>query len=483
MKRINIHLFIGPLLGLAVWLFADLAPGKPQVTAMAAVTVWMAWWWMSEAVHMAVTALLPILLLPLLGIASAKTVAQSYMDDIIFLFIGGFLIAFAFERWNLHKRIALKILMAVGTKPDRILLGVMVTAYLISMWVSNTATVMMLITAVFAIIHQIEEHVSDEKLRRKFATGLLIGLAYSASIGGMATLVGTPTNMIFLAHYTKEYPMATDINFLTWMKFGLPVSLLLLVATWFILRAFFVSKKINITIDKTYFNDSYRLLGKMGYEEKVVFGIFLMTVVLWFTRSTIDFGGFKMHGWENLFTDKSLWIQDCLPAILAALMLFLWPARKEKSALITWNDAEKLPFDIILVFGSGFALSAGFKESGLKEWLEGNMTALEGLPYPLLILCLAVIITLISEFASNVTCIQLVLQILSPMHRALGMHPLSLYLPATLASSLGFMLPVATAPNTIVFSSKRIRTRDMYLAGFFVDLVGILLVTGAALLL
>ena len=484
MKRDYLHRIIGPLLGILIWAFADLVPGKPEVTTMAGIAVWMAWWWMSEAMPLAVTSLLPILLFPIMGIAAAKDVAGQYMDNIIFLFIGGFILAFALERWNLHKRLALRILTAVGMKPSNILLGVMLTAYLISMWISNTACVMMLLSAVLALIIHVEEHIQDEKAKKKFAAALLIGLAYSASIGGMATLVGTPTNMIFYRAYKEAFPTSDAVNFVSWMKIGIPVSLALLVFTWFLLRYIFIRGKSKLGIEKNYFRKSYKELGPMNYEERIVLFVFSLTALLWFTRSAIDFGGMKFPGWASLFGKHAEYVQDSTVAIFAAICLFLIPSKQAPGqSIITWREAEKLPFDIILLFGGGFALAYGFDSSGLSIWLAGKLNILNGLPVPLIIAGMCLLVTIISEFASNVASIQLMLPILIALYKPLGVEPLMLLIPATLAASLGFMLPVATAPNTIVFGSKRIRVADMYKAGFWVDVAGIVIITAVVMVL
>lgn len=475
----TIKLLLGPLLALIIVFGFDLVPGNPLVTKMAAVTVWMAVWWLTEVVHLAVTALLPVILLPLLGIMDSKATAVQYMDPIIFLFIGGFIIAFAIERWNLHQRIALKILMVVGTSPSRILLGVMLTSYLISMWISNTATVMMLLSAVLALILQIDKHFKEEHHSHKMASALLIGLAYSATIGGMATLVGTPTNMIFLREYNEKFPQNHDMNFLSWFMIGFPLSLLVLTFAFFILKKTFVKKDAVLLIDKKYFRDEYKKLGRMSYEEKTVSVIFAITALLWFTREDIDFGVFAIKGWSNLFQHKN-YLTDSTVAIFMAVLLFLIPSKNEKGrALITWDDATRLPFDIVLLFGGGFALAKGCEVSGLCGWLAGHLQFTSSTSIYVLIFGMCILITIISEFASNVACIQLMLPILIAVQQTMQVHPLILMIPATLAASLGFMLPVATAPNTIVFGSRRLKVADMLRAGFALDIVGILLITAS----
>jgi len=478
------NLFLGPLLALLVITFADLVPGRPEATAMAGITLWMAWWWLSEAVHLAVTSLLPLILFPLLLVAPAKDTAQQYMDNIIFLFIGGFLLAFAIERWHLHRRIALRILLAVGTKPSRILLGVLLTTYFCSMWISNTATVMMLLSAVYAVIHQVEEHIGDKEQHRKFSTALLIGLAYSATIGGMATLVGTPTNMIFYQSYQKAFPESTEMNFMSWAVIGIPVSLLMLLVAYVLLKWLFIPRGLQIGIDKTFFREAYRQLGPMRYEEKIVGIVFALTALLWFTRSEIDFGSFAFPGWASLFPEKYKdYAQDSTVAILMAVLLFLMPSRNERGKnLINWDDAKKLPFDIILLFGGGFALAYGIDRSGLSVWMAGRLEFMQDANIVVLIAGLCLIVTIISEFASNVASIQLVLPILLALHKELHVHPLVLMIPATLAASLGFMLPVATAPNTIVYGSKRFRAAEMMKVGWWMDVIGIVVITAICVL-
>jgi sodium-dependent dicarboxylate transporter 2/3/5 len=473
----NIKLLLGPLLAVIIYLCFDLVPGNPMATRMAGVAVWMAVWWLTEVVHLAVTALLPIVLMPILGIADSRTTAFQYMDPIIFLFIGGFIIAFAIERWNLHQRIALRILMIVGTSPSKILFGVMLTAFLFSMWISNTATVMMLISAVLAVIVQIEKHFKDEHHSHKMASALLIGLAYSATIGGMATLVGTPTNMIFLREYAEKFPDNHDMNFLSWFIIGFPVALVFLLISFFVLKKMFIKKEVTLNIDKKYFQESYKKLGKMTYEEKVVSVIFCITAILWFTREDIDFGMFMIKGWSNLFSNKTF-LSDSTVAIFMALLLFLIPARSERSrAIIIWQDVTKLPYDIVLLFGGGFAMAKGFEISGLSGWFSQQLNFDSSTNIYLLVFGLCILITIISEFASNVACIQLMLPILIAIQHTMGVHPLVLMIPATLAASIGFMLPVATAPNTIVFGSNRLKVKDMLKAGLVLDIVAIVLVT------
>jgi sodium-dependent dicarboxylate transporter 2/3/5 len=477
LKGIEKYIFqaLGPLLACVFWFGIDLDSNNHNISLMAGVAVWMCVWWFTEAVNLAVTAFVPVLMLPVLGIADCKSVSQQYTDSIIFLFIGGFMLAFAIEKWNLHKRIALKIILVVGTKPSNILMGVMLSTYLISNWISNTATTMMLFGVVFAIIQETKTYIS--KHQQKFAAALLLGLAFSATIGGMATPVGTPPNMYFFKAYKEAFPLTNDLNFLKWSQIGYPISLCFLVCTYFILNFYFIKNKVVLKLEKHFFAASYKKLGKFSWEEKWVFAIFISCVLLWFTRADIDFGSFKIKGWVNIFV-KPKFVDDAFVAILAAILLFLIPSKTIKGqSLLIWEDAKKLRYDIILMFGSGFALAYGFEVSGLSNWLAKSLMVLKGVSPIFIILGICIIVTIISEFASNIASIQLAIPVMIALQKDLELPPLLIMIPATFASSLGFMLPVATAANTIVFGTKQIHIKDMFKVGIVLDAVGILLIT------
>lgn len=461
-------------MALCLCLFADLDPEQPKVTYMAAITLWMCIWWFSEAVSFAVTALVPVLMLPLLGISNIKTISQQYTDSIIFLFLGGFMLAYAIEKWNLHRRIAFRILAIMGTKASTILFGVMLTAYLISNWISNTATTVMLFSAVYALIHETRNYIA--KHSGKFAAALLLGLAFSATIGGMATPVGTPPNMYFFKSYHEAFP-ELELNFVTWSSIGFPLSIMFLLCCFFVLNLYFIRGKVKLSMNADYFRKEYKNLGPMSYEEKWVFGIALSAILLWLTRADINFGNFQYKGWNHLFRYPEFF-DDSIVALFVALLLFLLPSKKEKgSSLLEWEDAKKVRYDIILMFGSGFALAYGFEKSGLSVWLADSLQVLKDVPPYLLILCLCIVVTLISEFASNIASIQLVIPIMTALHQEIGVDALVLMMPATFAASLGFMLPVATAANTIVFGTKEIQIRDMLRVGLVLDIIGIVLIS------
>jgi sodium-dependent dicarboxylate transporter 2/3/5 len=364
----------------------------------------------------------------------------------------------------------------VGGSPARILAGIMFTTWLLSMWISNTAAVMMMLAAVVSVILIIQEQVSDADSKR-IATACLIGLSYAATIGGMATLVGTPPNMVFYRFYTEAFPERTDINFIRWFQIAFPISLLLLITCFYILKAIFLKKVKAQTLDKKNFVQLKLELGERSRDQNVVLSIFLITILLWFTRSDIQLDSFTLKGWSGLFPTAEF-IQDSTVAIVMSLLLFLIPSKAEKNtALLTWSEAGRLPFDIILLFGSGFALAKGFEVSGLSAWLAGTLGFLKNVPVWFVILSVTAMVCIISEFASNVASIQLVLPILLSLQAVLKTDPLVLMIPATLAASLGFMLPVATAPNTIVFGTGKIRVKEMLKTGFWMNLAGVMIIS------
>lgn len=463
-----------PLLSVLVYWWMTTAGVEQPAARMAFIVTWVAFWWLTEAVNLGITALLPFVLMPLLGIAKADDVAMQYMDQIIFLFIGGFFIAYAMEKWGLHQRVAYRIILLMGNRPSKVLLGIMLTAYFISMWVSNTATVMMLLASVLAITRQKE--IYHEEARKGSATALLLGLSFSATIGGMASPVGTPPNMIFLGFLARELPHLPPIDFLQWMSFGVPFSFSLLVVCFFILRFLFIPRKVDFEFDMRFIKAKQQQLGKMNREEKTVLVVFLTTVFLWLFRDNLNFGFVELKGWSNLFGAYGKYIKDSTVVVLTSLFLFLIPSIKNNTEkILEWEDVKKLPFNIILLFGGGFALANGFETSGLSKVLAMQLNGLNGLPVYVILLGLAVLVTVLSEFASNTASIQLMLPVIMPLAVGLSIPPMLLMLTATFAASLGYMLPVATAANTIVYGSNEVNVKDMMRAGLLLDVAGIVL--------
>jgi len=298
-KTKQLFLILGPVLSICLIVFFDLKPGNPAVTRTAAVALLMAIWWITEAIPIAVTALLPVVLFPLLGIMKGKAVAPIYFNHIIFLFIGGFIVALAMQRWGVHKRIALKILLLIGASPKRMILGFMVATWFLSMWVSNTATTMMMVPIVLAVILNLEERFGKEQVS-KFTVGLLLSVAYAASIGGIATLIGTPPNLSFARILTIMFPKAPELEFATWLYFALPISVVFLVFTWWVLSWMFCTRSERFEADTSIFREEYKRLGPTSFEQYVVLIIFSIMAILWMTRRDITIGQFVIPGWASL---------------------------------------------------------------------------------------------------------------------------------------------------------------------------------------
>ncbi len=475
MQRKYIGFSLGLTAFLVILLFADLEPGKPEVTATLAVATLMAVWWISETIPLAVTALLPLVLFPALGVLDGKAVSEVYFNHIIFIFIGGFIMALAMEKWNLHRRIALKLLVMIGVSPGRILVGFMLTSAFLSMWISNTATTMMMIPIVTSIVASLEERLPGKNITR-YATGLLLAIAYSASVGGMSTLVGSPTNLVCPRILTLLYPNAPDISFTTWMIFALPVSLILLVAVWLVIYLKFRPREKWGQLDRAHFRSAYRELGKASHEERVVFALFLILALLWITRSGIDFNGFTIPGWSGIFRVPA-YINDGTVAIFISVILFLVPARSQKGGrIMDWATARKLPWNILLLFGGGFALALGFQSSGLAVWFGEQLLWTKGINPYLILLSVVTLMSFLTELTSNVASTQMLLPVFASLALSSGNNPLLIMIPATLASSLAFMLPTATPPNAIVFGTHRIQIATMVRTGFILNMLGILVV-------
>jgi len=475
MQRKFIGFFLGIAAFLVILLFADLEPGKPEVTATLAVAALMAVWWVNETIPLAVTALLPIVLFPALGVLDGKTVSEVYMNHIIFVYVGGFMMALAMEKWNLHKRIALKLLVFIGVSPGRILIGFMATSAFLSMWISNTATTMMMIPIVLSIVVSLEESLTGKTIT-KYATGLFLAIAYSASIGGMSTLVGSPTNLVCPKILTLLYPGAPEISFTGWMVFALPISAIMLVAVFLVIYLIFSPKEKWEHIDRAHFKNAYKELGKSSHEEKIVFVLFLVLAFLWITRTGITFNSFSIPGWAQIFKTPS-YINDGTVAIFISIILFIIPSRNRKGErIMDWKTAQKIPWNIVLLFGGGFALALGFQSSGLAIWFGEQLLWTKGVHPYLILLAVVALMSFLTELTSNVASTQMLLPVFASLAISSGNNPLLLMIPATLASSLAFMLPTATPPNAIIFGTNRIQIATMVRTGFVLNMVGILVV-------
>ncbi len=479
--------FFGGLLAfILIAAFTNINPGHRETTYMLAIATLMATWWITEAVPVAITALLPIVLYPLFGIMSGKAVSATYINHLIFLFIGGFIVALAMEKWNLHKRIALRIMLWIGVSPAKILIGFMLATAFLSMWISNTATTMMMVPIALSVISQLQEDLGPEKMKN-YAIALLLGIAFSASIGGIATLIGTPPNIAFTMIFAQSFPKAPEITFANWMIFALPISIVMLVVAYLVLWFLYVPKikwEGNI---KEHLRQEYDKLGKISYEELIVLISFTILALLWLFRSGFDInlGIFKINlpGWSKIFAHPK-YFNDGTAAIFVALILFMIPSKQNKSdTIMDCETLKRLPWNIILLFGGGFALAAGFGQAGLSLWIAHRFEHLAHLNTALFIGLIALTVAILTEFTSNTATTQMVLPIIAAVAVGINVNPLLLMIPATIAASLAFMLPVATPPNIIIFGTNRVTIPQMLKAGILLDLIGVLVVTLAMLTL
>lgn len=476
-----LFLNLGPLAALALIWLADLTPGNRLSTYTAALALWMAIWWMSECAPLAVTALLPLVFMPGLGVLDGNTVATQYFNSTVMLFLGGFIIALAMQRWGLHRRIALQILRRARGQPALLLAGFMGATAFLSMWLSNTATCMMMLPIALSVLARLEEQLGAE-LVRGYSAGLLLAIAYSASIGGITTPIGSPPNLILMRQYSLLFPDLPPVSFARWTLFFVPITLLLLLAAWGVLNVLY-AKRFGGIVALEVIDAEAQNLGPLRFEERIVLGAFSTVALLWMTRTQLDFGDVSFPGWGLLFTNAAgtPLVDDGTVAIALALLLFLIPSRTSGAGgVLRWEDIRDLPWGIILLFGGGFALAEAFTVSGLSGWFGAQLAMFGALPLLLLLLLLYVTVTALSEFASNTASAQLVLPIVAALAVAIGAAPLLLMLPATIAASLDFILPAATPPNAMVMASGRVRVTQMARAGVFLELGGAVIVSLAA---
>ena len=467
-------------LGLSVFVLLlafPVDPGNVPASRLAAVAALMAIWWVTDAIPLFATALLPLVLYPLLGILSGNATAPIYFNSTIVLFLGGFMIALTMEKWNLHRRIALNIIHAVGGGPARIVLGFMVAAAFLSMWISNTATAVMMVPIGLAIILQIESEAGRERARH-FSVGLMLGIAYGCTVGGLTTLVGTPPNLSFVRIFEILFPDAPPIAFGQWIVMAFPVGAIMLVAAWLMITRVFHRVPEGVTVDQEVVANERSRLGPVTFEERVVLGVFVATALLWVFRVDLELGFLSIPGWSRILPDPGL-IDDGTVAITLASILFLIPARNRESGATRVMGPDvipRLPWNIVLLFGGGFALAAGFQTTGLAELIGGQFEALGNLPPFLMIVIVCMSLTFLTEFTSNTATTEMVLPILASVAVVTGTHPLVLMIPATLSASCAFMMPVATPPNAIVFGSDRITVGEMARTGILLNVIGVLVI-------
>ncbi|MBN1852917.1 MAG: SLC13/DASS family transporter [Pirellulales bacterium] len=483
----RIGFFTGPIAAALFWVAPAfgivLDPANPALGKMAAVAILMAVWWMTEAIPLAMTALLPLAAYPLMAIPPYEAVAQEYASPVIFLFLGGFIIAIAIEESGLHRRVALAVLSVVGDQPQTIVLGFMLAAAGLSMWISNTATCLMMLPIAMSVITQADRAEIEVAIRRRFQAALLLGTAYGSSIGGIATYIGTPPNALFKEFYEKTAP-GQGISFLGWMLLAGPLCGILLFAAWgLMVYAIFPLGDSKMLGGGAIIRRKFRELGRMTRSEFYAATIFLVTALLWITRAPLErWGWAPWLGIDSIQLDSGAKVVisgDSTVAILMAIVCFLVPSgRSDGLPLVTWRMTTRLPWGVLLLFGGGLALATGMQKTGLDlwigRWLGGGLEALNPLG---MIALVTGGMTFFTELTSNTACIAMMLPILDGSAKQLGMDPLNLMIPATLAASCAFMLPVATPPNAIVYGTGRIKIGAMVRAGFFLNLISIVVIT------
>jgi sodium-dependent dicarboxylate transporter 2/3/5 len=462
----TLGLFAGPLAFLAILFLVESPDLNPQAQSMLALAVWMAIWWITEALPIAATAFLPLILMPTMGILKIGSVSANYMHPTVMLYMGGFLMATGIEKWNLHRRIALSIINLIGTNLRTIVLGFICATGFLSMWISNSATSLMMLPIGLAVVKQFQSQfgAENELLGDKLGKNIMLGIAYSASIGGLATLIGTPTNTILAAVVSDLYDY--QIGFNEWMLFGFPLSVILIFICWYYLVNFAnpLPRRFNLENAKSIVSDRLKELGKMTYEEKNVLIVFSLVCLAWITRSF--FLSIYIPG-----------IDDTIIVLTGVVILFMLPDSKKKGRILDWKTAEKIPWGVLILFGGGLALAEGFKETGLAEWIGQRFTLIEGVGFFILLLVIIASVNFLTEVTSNVATASMLLPILASVAIKLDLHPFGLMVGATLAASCAFMLPVATPPNAIVFGSGFLQMKDMVRAGFWLNILSIILVT------
>ena len=492
-------------------LSAQTPDGMPAAAQrLAAVTALMAVLWMTQAIPIAATSLIPLAAFPLLGIQSAKVVSKSYIDQNIFLFLGGFIIALGIEKWGLHRRIALHIVRLLGSGPKRIVLGFMLATAFLSMWISNTASTLLMLPIGLALLTSLrdlsptggdvgEKSASDAAYDR-LSVVVLLGIAYSASLGGLTTLVGTPTNVAFQRIWTERFPDAPALSAGEWMVAVVPFGAVFLLCAWGVLTFRLPVLPGAERFQRGFFTERLRALGKPSRAEWLMLVVFVTTAALWIFRKPLSWQGqIVVSGWSEIVVgwlsewgvsseNPADWVHDSTVAVAMALLMFFIPAGRDGKQrvryLMDWETAERLPWGILLLIGGGFALADGFSVSGLSQWIGDSFAgAVAGWPIWLLVGCVCLLMTFLTELTSNVATVSTILPILAGTALSIGVDPRLLMFPATISASCAFMLPIATPPNAIVFGSGRIRMGQMMRYGILLNILGVILMTLATYLL
>ena len=463
MTKSNIYKLLGPLLFFII-LILDAPNGMSnEGFRLLGIIIWMAVWWISEVVPIAVTSLLPIILFPSLNILNIQDTGANYGHKYIFLFIGGFILANAIQKWNLHKRIALNIILKIGGSTDKIILGFMLATGFLSMWISNTATTVMMLPIALSVINQLKDHPETlENENKVFGKALMLGVAYSASAGGIATLIGTPPNLIFAGFIQENFNI--EISFFQWMKIGFPVSIILMLFIWWFLTKYaFKLNKTGFPGGKEEIKKILSKMGKINNEEKKILIVFTLTILSWiFRKNTI-----------NLIIPN---FDDSMIAISSAIILFILPSKNNKEPIMKWKDALTIPWGILLLFGGGLSIAKGFQATGLDHWIGDQLSFLTFSSSLLVIFLIIAGVNFLTEMTSNMATTAMLLPVMIPIANIMQINPFLLLVGTTLAASCAFMLPVATPPNAVVFGSKLLKISDMVKAGILINIFSIIII-------
>ncbi|HNP19433.1 MAG TPA: DASS family sodium-coupled anion symporter [Fulvivirga sp.] len=464
--RRTVGIILGPLLFIFIQVLTPTSEVlTSEIISVIALAAWMITWWISEAVPIPVTALLPIVVLPLLGIFTVTEATAPYASPIIFLFMGGFMIALGLEKHNLHLRLALNLLKITGTSGNGIILGFMLATALLSMWISNTATAVMMLPLATSVVALLSKRSDFAVTENKFAISLMLCIAYSANIGGTMTLIGTPPNVV-MAGYLRQL-LHIKVGFAEWMLIGIPTGLILLTCMYFLLtKVLFTNQLKTIDGSAQMITSELNKLGKISKAEKLVLAIFALTTFGWIFKQQINvlFGG-------HLLTDH-------ITAMIGGILMFSTPIDlKRKEFLMNWEDTSRLPWGILLLFGGGMALANGLAEVGIIDLIGKFVSAQSGLQIIALTAIVTALVLILTEFMSNVALVTILIPVIIGISQGLDINPLILVVPATLASSCAFMMPISTPPNAIVFSSGHIKMRDMLKAGLLLNIISIFILT------
>ncbi|WP_211358936.1 SLC13 family permease [Nesterenkonia populi] len=468
--RARIGLVLGPALFALIFFVPALTGLDDAPRATLAVTLWVSSWWITQALPIPATSLIPLVLLPLAGATDESTAATAYANPIVFMYMGGFTIALAIQKWDLHRRIAMSIIRMVGTKGQRLTLGIIIATAALSMWISNAATALMMLPIGLALIEEVrEKRFYDDSDFSKFAKGLLLSIAYAASIGGLATIIGSVPNAVFVAQ--ADVLLDENVTFAQWFAFAFPLTVLMLGILYLYMSRVAFRVKGSPDIGSEFAKEQLRKLGPMSYEEKAVLAIFAAVGTMWMVV------GFIPEAVLEVFP-----LSDATISMTGAVLMFLIPARQERGGLLVWNDMTELPWGILLLFGGGLSLAAAFDDSELTPWFGELLGGLDVLPYVAIVIALAAIVLFMTEIMSNTAVSNMLIPVSVGLGLGMGVDPFAIMAIVALTSTCAFMLPISTPPNAAVFSSDHLSMDDMVKAGFWMNIAAIIMISVFVLL-